>query len=781
MMIEDEALRSQYKTTSEERLQKLEAGLLHLEQQADDKGVLATLRQEVYSLKCDSRRVSLEAVATLIQQIENLLESLQRQEISLSLEVSDRLHFGLNAISQLVHEAVTGEPAGVDMAELLEHLIEPVLGATEPALEIAPEMNPALQPQAPMIPAQEIPAQEIPAQEIPAQEIPDAELLKIYKATNQRRLQKLESGLLHLATFVDDEAVLRELLEDIHSLKSDSRQVGLETMVTLAQQFENVLNRVQRKGLVLSIELCAHLYEALKAMEQWVNVAVPDEVAAETVPQSFAESLMAAVEEPPEQPIVAKIDALLQSAPAISEDAELREIYKNISAGRLQKLEAGLAQLEKHPDDDAILAELLRQAHSFKGDSRSVGINAVEILMHNFEAILVGLQVRQMALTPALSNSLYLGLAAISQLVSEAVTSAANGEDAPQEFNPCGAAVPVSIAGEKQFEAPFLSAEAAPPQSSPPALKVDNPCPVNAIWVQPGELDALMLPVEELAVTRIQIAQATAQLEQIAVLLEKGRTNRSQAQSSTALSPNPHEEQLENLIATFRISAQANSAKLGLIAEDLREQIDALRLCPLSNIFELFPHLVQDLAKQQSKQVELKIEGGEITVDKRILEEIKDSLLHLVRNAIDHGVETPAERKSRSKPPTATIWLRGYQTDTGPVVELTDDGRGLDLEQIKQTAIRRQLHQPEELADMTPDQIKALILTPGFSTRTVITEISGRGVGLDVVRTHIERLQGNVQIDSTPGQGCTFRLQLSSNNSECDVYSSAMNDPCLAH
>ncbi|MCG8364881.1 MAG: ATP-binding protein, partial [Pseudanabaenales cyanobacterium] len=185
--------------------------------------------------------------------------------------------------------------------------------------------------------------------------------------------------------------------------------------------------------------------------------------------------------------------------------------------------------------------------------------------------------------------------------------------------------------------------------------------------------------------------------------------------------------------------------------------------------------------KQQSKQVELRIEGGEITVDKRILEEIKDSLLHLVRNAIDHGVETPAERKSRSKPPTATIWLRGYQTDTGPVVELTDDGRGLDLEQIKQTAIRRQLHQPEELADMTPDQIKALILTPGFSTRTVITEISGRGVGLDVVRTHIERLQGNVQIDSTPGQGCTFRLQLSSNNSECDVYSSAMNDPCLAH
>ncbi|MBE9141384.1 response regulator [Nodosilinea sp. LEGE 07088] len=138
-----------------------------------------------------------------------------------------------------------------------------------------------------------------------------------------------------------------------------------------------------------------------------------------------------------------------------------------------------------------------------------------------------------------------------------------------------------------------------------------------------------------------------------------------------------------------------------------------------------------------------------------------NSLLHLIRNAIDHGIEPAAERESMGKPAIAKLSLSGYQTTNSVVIEVSDDGRGLDIEQIKQTAIRRKLHTPDELERMTPNQIYSLIMASGFSTRTFITEISGRGVGLDVVRTNVERLKGNIQIESTPNQGCTFRLQLS--------------------
>jgi two-component system chemotaxis sensor kinase CheA len=134
--------------------------------------------------------------------------------------------------------------------------------------------------------------------------------------------------------------------------------------------------------------------------------------------------------------------------------------------------------------------------------------------------------------------------------------------------------------------------------------------------------------------------------------------------------------------------------------------------------------------------------------------------MHLLRNAIDHGIEPSDVRVQQGKSPTATIYLRGYQTSTSVVIEVQDDGRGLDLAQIKQTAIKRGICREEDLATMTPNQIQSLIFSPGFSTAPLVTEVSGRGVGLDVVQTNVEKLKGNLQIESTPGKGCLFRISL---------------------
>ena len=170
--------------------------------------------------------------------------------------------------------------------------------------------------------------------------------------------------------------------------------------------------------------------------------------------------------------------------------------------------------------------------------------------------------------------------------------------------------------------------------------------------------------------------------------------------------------------------------------------------------------MVRDIARQQGKQVELILEGGETRADKRILEEMKDPLMHLLRNAIDHGVETPEERLRYGKSPVAQIRLRGYQTATHVVIEVSDDGRGIDPEHIKQIALKRGLYQLEELEAMTPSQIQGLIFAPGFTTRTFVTEISGRGVGMDVVRNNVEQLKGTIELESVPTKGSTFRMRL---------------------
>jgi len=219
-------------------------------------------------------------------------------------------------------------------------------------------------------------------------------------------------------------------------------------------------------------------------------------------------------------------------------------------------------------------------------------------------------------------------------------------------------------------------------------------------------------------------------------------------------------ELLGSIVTRLRNAMYEDNARLEVVADELSDGIRTMRLLPLSTIFNLFPRMVRDLAKQEGKEVDLALEGAETKADKRILEEMKDPLMHMIRNALDHGIETPEERQHLGKPPQGKIQLKAKQTATNVVIEIADDGRGLDNEKIKHTALKRGVCRPEELATMTPSQIQSLIFEPGFSTRTFVTEISGRGVGLDVVRTNVELLKGTIQVESKPGIGCTIRVQL---------------------
>jgi two-component system chemotaxis sensor kinase CheA len=219
-------------------------------------------------------------------------------------------------------------------------------------------------------------------------------------------------------------------------------------------------------------------------------------------------------------------------------------------------------------------------------------------------------------------------------------------------------------------------------------------------------------------------------------------------------------ERLGNQLNHLRRNTYEDTARLDTIASDLKEGIRTLRLLPLSTVFNLFPRMVRDLARQQAKEVELVIEGGETCADKHILEEIKDPLMHLIRNAIDHGIELPSEREKAGKSRVATIRLRGLQNARSIAIEISDDGRGLNIEQIRQAALQRGVCREEDLNTMSPAQIQNLIFTSGFSTRLAVTQMSGRGVGLDVVRTNIERLKGDVWVESMAGQGCLFRMQI---------------------
>jgi two-component system, chemotaxis family, sensor kinase CheA len=219
--------------------------------------------------------------------------------------------------------------------------------------------------------------------------------------------------------------------------------------------------------------------------------------------------------------------------------------------------------------------------------------------------------------------------------------------------------------------------------------------------------------------------------------------------------------QLQNAIQRGDMqSIKSSSQRVSLTTSELQETIMLTRMQPIGNILSKFPRVVRDLARANNKDINIEIYGKDVELDKSLLEGLSEPLTHMVRNAVDHGIEDQAQRIAQGKNPTGKITLRAYHTAGQVVVEISDDGKGIDIQKVAQTALRKGLIPEEKLKLMSDEEKKALIFMAGLSTADKVTDISGRGVGMDVVKTNLDRLGGKVTIDSQPGKGTTFRITL---------------------
>jgi len=260
----------------------------------------------------------------------------------------------------------------------------------------------------------------------------------------------------------------------------------------------------------------------------------------------------------------------------------------------------------------------------------------------------------------------------------------------------------------------------------------------------------------ELKVANLRLARRHEDARELVSLWE------SHSRNLASLSPSAHSlaENIGTRLTALKNGLYEESSRLELVTGELEEGVVRMRLVPLSTIFNQFQRSVRELSKDQGKAVTLVIEGGETLADKHLVEEIKDPLMHLIRNAVDHGIELPEERERGGKARTGTIRLKGCESPTHIVIEIQDDGRGLDLEALKLAALKCRLVSPEALAAMTTSQLQSMIFWTGVSTSAFISDVSGRGVGLDVVRVNVERLKGRIQVESSPARGCSIRIEL---------------------
>jgi two-component system chemotaxis sensor kinase CheA len=444
------------------------------------------------------------------------------------------------------------------------------------------------------------------------------------------------------------------------------------------------------------------------------------------------------------------------------EDPELFRLFKAESEEHLARLDDGLLRLEEIPADAALLEEVFRESHSLKGAARMLGLARVEAAAHGMESIFNAARKGEAPLTPEAMAHMNAALVDLRGRVQEALA------DAPRQTAPNAVPPALTIAAIEEnlitSEAPAQAVPPPAPSVTPPAAAppaAGTPFRIETVRVETRKLDDLLTQVGELSViqgrAQHRLTLMEALLEQW-VALERGR--RSAGASAGPGSKGAAQTRFGILLKQARDALFDDSARIEATVSLLEDQVRSIRLLPLSTVFALFPRMVHDLAQDQGKEVELALEGGDITVDKRILEEMKDPLMHLIRNTIDHGIEPPAERERLGKPRGGTVRLSAKRDNSHVLLEVADDGRGLDPAAIRQAAMQRGLHDEATLAAMTLPQLQQLILTPGFSTSAHVTELSGRGVGLDVVRVNVERMKGGIRLDSATGRGLTVQLRL---------------------
>ena len=430
----------------------------------------------------------------------------------------------------------------------------------------------------------------------------------------------------------------------------------------------------------------------------------------------------------------------------------LVESYEN-----LDRLDRELVGLETNPYDADALAGVFRTIHTIKGTCGFLGFNKLEAVTHVGENLLARLRDRQLALTPEIITALLSMVDAVRQMLNEIENSGKEGErdDSPLISNLTQLQQPneavskigdllikrtaatqqdIQLAARRQAEGdprrlgeilveqgvvgPTELAEALQAQQVSRTTGAHD----STIRVDVGLLDKLMNLVGELVLARNQVLQCA------------GRTRD------------------RGLLAAAQ--------RLNLITTELQEGVTKTRMQPIGNIWGQFPRTVRDVALACGKKVVIEMEGKETELDKTIIETIKGPLTHLVRNSVDHGIEVPEARVKAGKNPIGRLILRAFHEGGQVIIEISDDGGGLDAERIRQKAVERGMMTAEQGRRMTEREVFNLIFLPGFSTASRVTNVSGRGVGMDVVRTNVERIGGTVDAQSTLGLGATVRIKI---------------------
>ncbi|MEI6863331.1 MAG: chemotaxis protein CheA, partial [Candidatus Omnitrophota bacterium] len=425
------------------------------------------------------------------------------------------------------------------------------------------------------------------------------------------------------------------------------------------------------------------------------------------------------------------------------------EQFKAETREHLENLSLGLVKLEKVPNDNELLNSLMREAHTIKGSATMMGYKRIADIAHSMEDGLEKALKDGLVMERPHFDILLKCVDSIDPLLEDKLTWDDKGISRPFTDNLC-----------HELEDIFAGKIPEDSIKSPVVKEKGRQPPIPSVKAQPITSSETHAPTTGIIDTSIRVDIVRMnRLVNLAgeQLISKIRLNELVKNILVKMESN---KEAEEFFGDTIKDLRSASDNIDILASSIQTEVMNIRMVPVAMLFNTFPRAMRTLAQENGKEVDFVLKGSETTLDKSIMDDMREPLMHLLRNAIDHGIEKPVDRVSHGKSKAGNITLSAYQLGSQVMIEVSDDGRGIDSKKVKEVAVAKGIIQKDHVDDIAEEQLLQIIFAPGFTTKDDVTETSGRGVGLDVVREKVGNLKGMVDVSSKPGHGTKFTIKL---------------------
>jgi chemosensory pili system protein ChpA (sensor histidine kinase/response regulator) len=764
---EEEDLDEIFKQESENYLNAINEALTKLDANLDEKEAYESIEKSLHSLKSSARLMGYSELADISSPFEEIFEVLHSTNQRLKAD-------DLKVIKEVVDGLSSGvKGESVDSTALIEKLNSIEVSKPSEAVE---DKDDAVKEE----------------QLFAGSTDEDEDLLDIFKDESAEYINIVEKATETLATKPQDQDALGQLEHAMHSLKTAAKMLGFSEIGQIADSVEMVSVEIQKGGISSTQHVNMSVKSAIELIKELTSGQKKGNEEVETVISGLDIANLKKGDSAPKKDQTSE-----KSEKKPEERDEQTEMFIKEGWELLEKINRDLVILEKDPKDQSVLDNLNRTIHTLKGSAQILNFQHIGTLAHKIEDLFAKSKESKQGLS---ENSMDLTFKAVDT-IQDLLNSIKRGKEEK------GSDANLIV---KQIEELLEKSDTKPPagelvdkpvvpQTKPKVIPVDKIKNAQkdvdqVIKITTETLDNLVNMAAELVINKTQLSAYLDKLREIGETLDEDKktlrkTSRTISSflektfgddTSVKFKEEIDKNIMDDLVSvsddfnevmntydtvsrSFRTITQEfeqNIGQISTLTKSLHDDILQVRMVPTEMLFNRFPRAVRDMAKKLKKKVTLVVEGEKTEMDRALIETLTDPVMHLVRNAIDHGIETPKERKANGKSEDGIILLKAKRSKNQILIEVQDDGSGIDPEVVKNVIVKKNLASKEELEEMSPSEIMSFVFDPGFSTRDEASDVSGRGVGLDVVSNQLQKLKGDIRIKSTPGLGTIFNIRV---------------------